>query len=138
MDGGSCSRRSPRRVLAGTQGNAELIDSRTDSVLSPSPIFSALRRSASVSTSPCIITPRRRPARPIERTTDTHGHEPRESLSDDRQLRRSLPHPNRNAHLAKLIFPAGVSSVAVSLLAGQDTDNQDQFTLSGIDSGAHI
>ncbi len=83
---------------------------------------------------PCTITPRRRPAHPIERPADTHGHEPPESLSDDRQLRRSLPHPNRNAHLTKLIFPAGVSSVAVSLLAGQDTDNQDQFTLSGIGS----
>jgi len=83
---------------------------------------------------PCTITPRPRPAHPIERPTDTHGHEPPESLSDDRQLRRSLPHPNRNAHLAKLIFPAGVSSVAVSLLAGQDADNQDQFMLSGIAS----
>src|SRR5258708_26242261 len=81
---------------------------------------------------PCTITPRRRPAHPIERPADTHGHEPPESLSDDRQLRRSLPHPNRNAHLTKLIFPAGLPSVAVSLLAGQDTDNQDQFTLIGI------
>jgi len=71
---------------------------------------------------PCTITPRPRPAHPVERPTDTHGHEPPESLSDDRQLRRSLPHPKRNAHLTKLIFPAGVSSVAVSLLAGQDAD----------------
>src|SRR5258706_5877170 len=78
---------------------------------------------------PCTITPRPRPAHPIERPTDTHGHEPPESLSNDRQLRRSLPHPNRNAHLAKLIFPAGVSSVAGSLLPGPDAANKTQFTL---------